>query len=890
MLNAHHGDITSLIFVCGRSGRIDDGGRLYAVAATRLSPGGEQDDVSFLIPYPHLCERDRRLSGVTRDQLTHAPTRRETERALTDFCAESDFIITLDTSDITGEICRLCGTDRVLDLGFAVEYFFPAVDAANPKGLWEFLRKRERGRISFSATETVALAVDCLRAIAGIVLNDGETGWAPTLRYYLAKSGTLFGAVLCHVAYHYRDYFGELFTPVSQPDTGNWRRFCPVVAPPSPRRLAADMVIRPVDGESLEQYYSALVASEKTHVFRPVQVAYARHVANILNDGGILALEAGTGTGKTQGYLIPAMEFLRRNPASAMVISTYTKSLQDQIMMREIPRTQHLSPLYAEIPVTFLKGKSSYICVERLDAVTDDAVTGEEIIAWLYFVHLALSFRTADLDSVGLQVRRYLGGRFFFRRLLSEISSRMGCTTRHRRCPAQVVAADAARARLVVTNHHKLALFHVDPVLKERFTRCIIDEATHFDQAVRNASALSVSSRDIADGLRYLRTVFKRRRGAGDLAGLLSTLNEAIDQVEEQCNALTAYRRSADSEGGQDVLVVDEDMGAGVLDRIVACLTTLRDRQRGLVSLLTRILEGDCRDMLTFRPRTAARLRAVLTEHQEYLHIFETALQAVSDVNLVVSCRFLTKHWMLTIHRVDLAPVIRDGIIADMDAVVATSATLSSNQQFDCFLSLWGLDGREDLHVRTVEIPSPDTVSRLSIIVPEESTSGGYTNKTLWFETVTRILPRLIDENGGRTLVLFASYGDLTAVADAVGPTVIAAGYPLLVQQNGMPTGSLCTEFRDVKESVLFGVDSFWYGVDFKGDTLTQVIITRLPYPNTHDPVQKARRRILPPQDYWRRYHYETEMKLKQGMGRLIRSEGDRGRVVILDNRFRMSE
>jgi len=890
MLNAYHGDITSLCFVCGRSGRIDDGGRLYAVAATRLSPGEERDDVSFLIPYSHLCARDRRLSGVTRDHLTHAPPRHETERAITDFCAGSDFVITLDTSDTSGELRRLCGIDRVLDMGFVVEYFFPAVDAANPKILWEFLRKRERGRISFSASDMVALAVDCVRAVAGIVLNDGETDWAPALRYYLAKSGTLFGAVLCHVVSHYCDYFGELFTPVTQADTGNWRRFCPVVTPPVVRRDSADSAIRPIDNDALEPYYRALAASEKAYAFRPVQVDYARHVATTLNEGGFLALEAGTGTGKTQGYLIPTMEFLRRNPAAAVVVSTYTKSLQDQIMTREIPRTQGLSRLYADIPVTFLKGKSSYICVERLDAVSDDAVSGEEIIAWLYFVHLALSFRTADLDSVGLQVRRYLGDRFFFRRLMSETSSRLGCTARHRRCPAQVVAADAARARLVVTNHHKLALFHMDPVLAERFTRCIVDEATHFEQAVRNASALSLSSRDIADGLRYFRTVFKRRRAGGDFAALLRDLYAAMDAVEEQCNALAAYRRSADVDRRAEDLVVDEDLGADVLDGIVASLTSLRDRQSRLLSLLARIIESDSRDVLSFRPRTAVRLRAVMTEHQEYGRIVETAREAIADDTLVVSCRFYTRHWILTVHRVDPAPLIRDGIIADMDAVVATSATLSSNNRFDCFLSLVGLDGEGDIDVRTVEIPLPDMVSRLTIVVPEESTSGGYANKRVWLESVIRMLPRFIDENGGSTLVLFASYGDLTAVADAVSPIVIAAGYPLLIQQNGMPTGSLCTEFRDVKESVLFGVDSFWYGVDFKGDTLTQVIITRLPYPNTRDPVQKARRRMLQPQDYWRRYHYETEMKLKQGMGRLIRNEGDRGRVVILDNRFRMTD
>ena len=102
-----------------------------------------------------------------------------------------------------------------------------------------------------------------------------------------------------------------------------------------------------------------------------------------------------------------------------------------------------------------------------------------------------------------------------------------------------------------------------------------------------------------------------------------------------------------------------------------------------------------------------------------------------------------------------------------------------------------------------------------------------------------------------------------------------------------MPTVTLCDEFRVIKESVLFGVDTFWYGVDFKGDTLTQVIITRIPYSSPSDPLQMARKR-RDTNEFWKRYHYDMHIKLRQGMGRLIRCDSDRGRVVILDSRFRL--
>jgi len=108
---------------------------------------------------------------------------------------------------------------------------------------------------------------------------------------------------------------------------------------------------------------------------------------------------------------------------------------------------------------------------------------------------------------------------------------------------------------------------------------------------------------------------------------------------------------------------------------------------------------------------------------------------------------------------------------------------------------------------------------------------------------------------------------------------------PLLIQQKGCPTFNLCDEFRIIKESVLFGVETFWYGVDFKGDTLTQIIITRIPYPSPNDPLQIARKKMSQ-KEYWSRYHYDTTIKIKQGIGRLIRCDTDRGKVVILDSRY----
>jgi DNA-directed RNA polymerase subunit RPC12/RpoP len=187
---------------------------------------------------------------------------------------------------------------------------------------------------------------------------------------------------------------------------------------------------------------------------------------------------------------------------------------------------------------------------------------------------------------------------------------------------------------------------------------------------------------------------------------------------------------------------------------------------------------------------------------------------------------------------------------------------------------------------RHVFLGSPFLPERMEMIVPQEAPSGDYGNKSIWMDFIVKVLPDLIKKNKGRTLVLFSSYQDLETVANKIANHISEEGYPLLIQRNGYPTGDLCDEFRAVKESVLFGVDTFWYGVDFKGDTLTQVVITRIPFPHPGDAMNMARKKIMHPARYTERYLYETYIKMKQGIGRLIRCETDHGKVVVLDARF----
>ncbi len=897
MLTSHGheiGDVGFLHVHCGV--RADRGNRVYEMAAIRLDPGGGERTRHAVVRYAHFTERDRHRSGLSASAVGKGSSPEAAWRDLEDFLAGVSCVFLFDLSGALPVVRERFSGARFIDLGFTAEYFLPDLPSHTPRRIWEHLTGKERDRIGFSAREMAALGRDLARHIGGTILNDGLNPKAPALRFFLGHSETLFGDVFTHLAREFRSYFGGLFTPCSLPDAEGWYRFLEKAAP-VPRKTPDGGAFRKVEREELASLFKGLARGDREYVFRQVQLDYAGHVADALNDGAVLSIEAGTGTGKTQGYLIPALAFLRRNPQARVVISTYTKQLQEQILHRELAFTRNAFPgLYDAIPVALLKGKSSYVCVRKLDHLYELGMTGARLLAWLYLLNIAFLFRTAEADAAGDRVKRHLDPHLAIMR--NEVSARSGCPPRHNRCPAQVVTAEAATARLVVTNHHKLALMDNDPVLSGLFRNYIIDEANHFEAAVRNAYTVEVGSREILEAVRRLERALRpiARRAAGKTAGDIAKALKAMADLREVLSAVRADLEKRYPQAGPGTMAElradDPGFGAdavkGRLDAVLSPLESIGKRMKW-------IRDPDFCRLLKIQERTVQRIRTVLAQAAESMEAVREIRNCLDADNRVSACRLFSRNWSLLSQSVEVGGLISRHIYDDKDAVVFTAATLCHGGSFRAFRSIVGIDGAAGpIDASTGEerfrfriIPSPFSADQMTLLVPKEAVSGKYGNKTQWTAAVSDLIPALIAENGGRTLVLFASYADLEAVVPQVAGAIDGARYPLLVQQRGMPTLPLCDAFRTVKESVLFGVDTFWYGVDFRGDTLTQVIITRIPYPSPADPIQAARKGMLPASEFWNRYRYETEIKLRQGIGRLIRCHTDRGRVVVLDSRYR---
>jgi ATP-dependent DNA helicase DinG len=466
-----------------------------------------------------------------------------------------------------------------------------------------------------------------------------------------------------------------------------------------------------------------------------------------------------------------------------------------------------------------------------------------------------------------------------------------------------VVAAEAQNARLIVTNHHKLVLLDRDEILGGLFENCVIDEANHFEQAVRGAFGIEIASRGMADAIAYLESVLRRLMPtpgnfpAKGIAAALTAISEFREETAEFASALAAVRGAA---APGEATVLPAEHPAFRDGRLKTHLGVLRKCLKGIAGHLTFVKDPEACLKLGIRTRTVDRLKTALRDLQENAETLKTISEKSLSPGHVTAGILFVRHWVISVRAVEVADILREHLYEGRACVIFTSATLRQGESFDGFRRAAGLGGENgDMMPHRVPvfpngrvfrfeaIPSPFDPAAAEIAVPAEALSGAFEYKEAWLSRVAELLPGLIRRNRGRTLVLFSSYGDLEAISARVADEIRTDGYPLLLQQSGVPTAALCDEFRAIRESVLFGVDTFWYGVDFPGETLTQVIITRLPYPHPQDPLQVARRNLLPREEYWRRYRYETAIKLRQGIGRLIRSESDRGRVVILDARYR---
>ncbi|MDP2311577.1 MAG: helicase C-terminal domain-containing protein [Pseudomonadota bacterium] len=669
---------------------------------------------------------------------------------------------------------------------------------------------------------------------------------------------------------HLAGTFGEDgvgFVIVDSPVTrSNW-----IVEPLKKREVPVDLV-------ALERFFrEGLPTFLPGWEPRPGQLAMAERVALAFMEGGPVILEAGTGTGKSLGYLVPAALWALANDKK-VVVSTYTRTLQAQLVADDLPMlTRGLAALgLPELRTAVLKGRTNYLCRRKLqaalgaDGAQDEAIV--PIAAW------AKTSASGDIADLGFEVPEDV-----WERVESDTDQTLRARCPHfNTCFYYQARRAAAAAHVVVVNH---ALLLSDLSVKRQtegvgilpaFDRVVLDEAHHLEQAATSVSAARVSAVAIT---RALMPVLGRSRRPGALERLGSRWPKVFAASSEAHQAASAARDLAKigfetlgDEVSQPFRVRGDpphaaffaDLG-DTLERVAARLGAV---QAGLEGEDVKVEDAQpILDLGRARRRleeAAVNARAFLNDEVDQVRYLDPGKASLAAARAPV----------------DVAPLLRDLLVDRQFATVLTSATLAVNGRIDHYVGRTGLEG-----AAFETYPSPFDYEEQAILalpkdLPPPDAPG-------WLDAVADVLVQAIEASRGGAFVLCTSHDAVRTLGDRV-EAAIGRRHAVLRQGRGAK-GLLLEHFRKDRGAVLFGTDSFWEGVSVRGDGLRLVAIPRLPFRVPTEPIAEARYERIRArgEDPFRVWSLpEAVLKLRQGFGRLIRSGTDRGAVLLLDRRL----
>ena len=639
--------------------------------------------------------------------------------------------------------------------------------------------------------------------------------------------------------------------------------------------------------------------------FRPQQVEMATAVAHAFNQGQHLIVEAGTGTGKSIGYLLPAAFWAQQNER-CVVVSTNTINLQDQLLQKDLPQLQPLLPF--ELRATVLKGKSNYLCTRLFQQMRHSGPANADEMA--LYARILIWLPQTERGDVAEITLRTAGERLAWSRLSADNDGCRMDTCREERCPLHVARRRAEQAHVLVVNH---SLLLADVAAGNRvlppYLDLIVDEAHHLESAVTDGLSFRADQRFFES---LLDEVTRPRAGlVGDLQSRVraATPQELSQTVDGYANQLrqagqTASHRLEDFFSALDFFLQDHvnarsDYAQQV--RLVPAVRTqpgwdeveiawsnvdvhLRAIVEGLGKLgagLDNVLESydveDGDDLLV----AVQSLGQTLEETRRHVH----AIISEPDEQTIYWTELYKSRLSLHAAPLHVGPLVEEHIFNEKETVVLTSATLRTAGRggYGDVDFAYLRDRLHAHHAEELAVGSPfdyenNTLLYLVRDMPEPNQPGYQRYVEEAVASVGRAL-------GGRTMALFTSYGQLRATAAAVAAPLAEADVSLLVQGEGASRRQLLEQFktRDSR-AVLLGTRSFWEGVDVPGEALSAVLIARLPFDVPSDPIFAARSETFD-NSFFEYSIPEAVLRFRQGFGRLIRRRDDEGIVVILDKR-----
>ena len=633
------------------------------------------------------------------------------------------------------------------------------------------------------------------------------------------------------------------------------------------------------------------------------QIELLKNIVKTFNQNKTGVFEAGTGVGKSYAYLIPSILWAVQNN-ERVVISTGTINLQQQLCLKDIPQAIKITGK----PVKFIlmKGRQNYICKRRLQ----DALNSKDLFENNDDLDRIAQWQDS-CDSGSKSELSFLPSESVWNRINSESDACMALRCPYySQCFVMKVKKEASAANILVVNHHLLfadiesrlhGAGYDDAVVLPPYKRIIFDEAHGIETAATSFFSESFNRFKI---LKPLNLLYRKKKNSA--MGFLFSVSMLSKEEEKSFQAYQMISKIKSDLTNLETLALDLCIQENNL-----WLNPLTFRNFQPVLSMCQTL---AKDILVFTSLVLEVLDGVPEDDRDIPYFWETKVlnRRLSDYSVILNDFFMWEEkpdkvfWLQKKNLpsdmqkddelnfyinfietpLDIAPLMNQGIFEPMDSVVCTSATLKTGRDFSYWLRHNGLYFSDSDEVLQGEFFSPFPYKENMIfLVPKDIPFPDEPDFQIYVENV---LKNLILKAKGRTLVLFTSYESLRLSYNNIFSTMLANGIKLL-RQGSDDNARILKNFKDNVSSVLFATDSFWQGVDVPGESLSQVIIVKLPFTVPNDPVFKARSEAIRKKggnSFMELSVPEAIIKFRQGVGRLIRKNTDKGTVVVLDRRI----